>query len=117
MPVLIPVSHGEYFDRLTILELKAARIQEPDKRARATAQLAQLRGLAKVPDPPAPVADLRAVNSQLWELERRIRTTEGEARFAELARQIQRLNGDRAALKAQIDAALGGAPGEVKDYG
>lgn len=120
MTVSIPVSFGEFFDRLSILELKADRIQSDAKRARAQAQLA---GLLALPDAPSeqPVTEevtaLRRINARLWDAENEIRACADPVRFAAMAQDIQTWNRDRAQIKARIDDRLGCVICEVKDYG
>lgn len=119
MTVEISVSFGEYFDRLSILKLKALRVQAPEKRAKAEHQLAQLRNVSGAPDPSRVESEVEALfqtNAALWDIENRIRAQIDAVEFAELARKIQFMNGERARLKAVIDRRLDCALSEVKEY-
>ena len=115
MSLLIPVSWGELVDKLTILELKLARIADPAALVNVRHEHDLLRAIAApaLDDPAlaAPVAALRAVNAMLWEIEDAIRRHEARGDFGEgfvaLARAVYRRNDERAAIKRAINTALG----------
>lgn len=123
--ILAPISPGELIDKITILEIKAARIGDPGKRANV---LAELAALERARDDSVPgdgalaalTAELRQINEALWDIEDAIRDCErlGEfgARFVELARSVYRTNDRRAALKREISRRLGSAIIEEKSY-
>lgn len=122
MTLLAPVSWGELVDKITILEIKAARIADPAKLAnirhelQALTQVRDAKGIA----PPALVSELRRVNEQLWDIEDLIRECEergdfGPA-FVALARSVYKTNDRRAALKRQINDAMGSELVEEKSY-
>lgn len=121
----VPVSPGEVLDKITILEIKSERIGDPAKlvnvrrelelleaRWRASAWAAHDMGDAR--------ARLKTVNETLWEIEDDIRLKEkaGEfdARFIELARSVYIQNDRRAAIKKEINVALGSSIVEEKSY-
>ena len=119
-----PISWGELIDKLTILELKAARLSDPAALAnvrRELAALAPLEAAAKDARLPALRAALAEVNAGLWDIEDRIREKEAAAdfgaAFVELARSVYRQNDRRAALKREISLALGSDLIEEKSYG
>lgn len=120
----VPVSWGELIDKITILEIKSVRIDDPVKQANVARELSLLADrLATIPMPPAVdglTAELKAVNLALWEIEDEIRDCERAGdfgpRFVELARSVYRTNDRRAALKKDINAALGSAIVEEKSY-
>ena len=122
---LAPVSWGELLDKLTILELKAARLSDPAALANVRRELAALAPLEDVvaaePRLPALRAALAEVNAALWDIEDRIRDLEASsdfgAEFVELARAVYRQNDRRAALKREISLALGSDLIEEKSYG
>lgn len=125
MSVSIPVSWGELFDRLGILEIKAARIQEPAKAANIQRELAALGplgegALARRPEVEAWARELKGVNEALWEIEDAIRCCEGRGdfgpRFVELARSVYRENDRRFRLKRQINELLDSGLVEEKSY-
>ncbi|WP_372623078.1 DUF6165 family protein [Falsiroseomonas sp.] len=125
MLLTIPASAGEVIDKLTILDIKLARIADPVKRANVAREHASLAAAwaAAVPEPGALghlVADLRQVNETLWEVEDALREHERQgdfgAAFVELARSVYRTNDRRAALKREINARLGSTLIEEKSY-
>jgi hypothetical protein len=125
MILTIPASAGEVIDKLTILDIKLARIADPAKRANVAREHAALTAAwaAAVPHPAplaALVAELREVNETLWEVEDELREHErredfGPA-FVTLARSVYRTNDRRAALKRAISEALGSTLVEEKSY-
>jgi len=125
MLLTIPASAGEVLDKLTILDIKLARIADATKRANVAAERAQLGAAwdAALPDPRG-VADLaselRAVNEALWEVEDALREAEragdfGPA-FVALARSVYRTNDRRAAIKKRVNERLGSVLVEEKSY-
>lgn len=118
-------SPGEFLDKLTILEIKSARITDPQKLANVRRELELLRATwAASPlagrDVTELVAGLRAANEALWEIEDRLRACEAERRFdaefVELARTVYRTNDRRAAIKRQLNLQLGSDLLEEKSY-
>jgi len=124
MAIMIPVSAGELIDKLTILRVKAARI-DADKLVNVQKELALLeavaaRELAATPGLDALAAELEAVNAALWDVEEGKRDCErrqdfGPA-FVALARRVYRENDLRAAIKRRINAAAGSDLIEEKSY-
>jgi hypothetical protein len=121
MIVLMPVSPGELLDRLTILEIKAARLPGA---ARQLERLLAVRAATLPPEDPATgalVAELRHVNRRLWDVEDALRAHEraGDfgAEFVALARSVYALNDRRAAAKRAIDAIHGLEMAEPKSHG
>jgi|SRR5215831_4035475 len=121
----VQTAPGEFLDRLTILEIKAERIRDAAKLANVRRELELLRATwAESPlsgrDVSGLIADLKAVNETLWEIEDRIRHKEAErafdADFVELARSVYRTNDRRAAIKRQLNLALGSEILEEKSY-
>ena len=121
----IRISPGELIDRITILELKAARLPDPQARARVGAELADLtalrdRGLSATPELDEVAADLAAVNADLWAVEDDLRACEARADFGAgfiaLARAVYRLNDRRAALKNRINDLLGADMRDEKSH-
>ena len=119
---LAPVSWGELIDKITILEIKCARLTSPGAIANAAKELALLRAIA------APVlaetreltARLKSLNENLWEIEDKIRDKEAagsfDADFIALARSVYRTNDERGALKKQINLLLKSELIEEKGY-
>jgi hypothetical protein len=120
---LVPVSWGELFDKISILEIKSERIKARAALANvrrerdaltAVASQARRAGLARLRQA------LRKVNEALWEIEDQIRAKEGEqafdAGFIALARSVYRTNDKRAEIKRKINDLLGSAQVEEKHY-
>lgn len=118
----IPVSWGELADKVSILEIKCARLRAPEARANASRELSELMAvLGPVVDGiAAERAALTAVNTRLWEIEDAIREKEAAqdfgAEFVALARSVYRENDERGRIKAAINRALRSALVEEKQY-
>ena len=123
--ILVPISPGELLDKITILRIKSARMNDDAKLAnvRHELQLLEQTWRGSVPaglDVGADERDLERVNASLWDIEDHIRDEEAAqrfgARFIELARAVYVTNDERAAIKKRINAALGSALIEEKSY-
>ena len=121
----VQTSPGEFLDKVTILEIKSERMTDPAKLANVRRELELLRETwaaspLSVRDVTALVAALKQVNEELWEIEDRIRDQEAAqafgAEFVELARAVYRSNDRRAALKRELNVALGSEILEEKSY-
>jgi hypothetical protein len=122
--LLVPVSPGELLDKITILRIKVARMQDAAKLANVKLELALLedtwRGSGADKDVSQDEHALQAVNERLWDIEDRLR--EKEARqtfdrdFIELARAVYVTNDERAAIKKRINEQLGSRLVEEKSY-
>lgn len=125
MTVTIDVSPGELIDKITILEIKATRLTDPEKRRLVLYELALLEA-KRAHAVPANEAiqkateQLRDVNAALWDIEDEIRDCERAQdfgdRFVSLARAVYRTNDRRAALKRLVNDLLGSQLNEVKAY-
>ena len=126
--LLVPVAAGELIDKITILRLKAERLQRPEALANVGRELQALEAVlaqhgtalksnAVLALPEA----LQPINTQLWDVEDQLRILEAEQRFdgefIALARSVYQLNDQRAALKRQINEACGSSLMEEKSYG
>lgn len=125
MSLLVQTSPGEFLDKLTILEIKSERIADPAKLENVRRELELLRDLWRrsplsARDVSAVVERLKQVNEALWEIEDRIRDKESaksfDAEFIELARSVYITNDRRAALKRELNLALGSDLLEEKSY-
>jgi hypothetical protein len=118
----VPTSWGELLDKITILEIKAARLPDATARANAGKELGMLREIAApVLTQIAPLAArLKTLNEALWDIEDRIREHERADDFGEefiaLARSVYKTNDQRGAIKRQINLVLGSALIEEKSY-
>lgn len=123
--ISVPVSYGELIDKITILEIKAARISDASKLANVRAEFDLLNATWSSNDASrSDIADARArlksVNEDLWEIEDRIRLKEKaqafDVEFIELARSVYFRNDERAKIKREINLALGSQLVEEKSY-
>jgi hypothetical protein len=118
----VPTSWGELLDKITILEIKVARLPTEAARANAEKELVLLRQIAApVLAQSAPLAArLKSLNETLWEIEDRIREHERaknfDAAFIALARAIYQTNDERGRVKREINMVLGSALIEEKSY-
>lgn len=124
--VFAPVSVGELFDKVSILRIKAERIDDPAKHKSVTHELELLLEISgplvrQAPAALGPMLDeLKRVNEAIWDAEDLVRHFERQqkfdADFVKLARSTYRNNDARADLKRQINALLGSAILEVKHH-
>ena len=120
----IPISWGELIDKISILEIKTARLPAAQARANAMTELGLLQDIAGPvlgdAEIKALAMQLKALNEELWEIEDSIRACERAgnfgAAFVELARSVYKRNDKRGAIKRQINLALGSGLIEEKSY-
>jgi hypothetical protein len=123
--ILVPVSPGELLDKITILRIKVARMQDAVKLANVKLELSLLEqtwresGCA-AQEVGADEHALQHVNERLWDIEDRIRDKEAKQSFdrdfIELARAVYVSNDERAAIKKRINSQLGSRLVEEKSY-
>lgn len=123
--ILIPVSIGELADKLTILEIKAERIEDAGKRQHVQVELEGLHALwmplEGAQDELATLKrDLRAINERMWDVQDALRAKEAAQAFDEefvtLARAVAQRNGERIAVKNTINRLAGSRFIEEKQY-
>ena len=123
--IKVPVSFGEVLDKITILEIKSERIADAEKVKNVRLELDELSATwNEAVQDQAAIADLRKqlkeVNEALWEIEDDIRDQEAAqdfgAKFIELARAVYVTNDKRAAIKKDVNLALGSRFVEEKSY-
>src|SRR5580692_12291091 len=123
--IKVPISPGEMLDKITILRIKSARMNDPQKLANVRLELDALEqtwgasAYAKA-DIEAEMTALLKVNERLWVIEDDIRDKERaqafDAEFIRLARAVYFENDERAAIKRRINTALGSGIVEEKSY-
>ena len=123
--ISVPVSFGELLDKLSILQIKTERMDDPVKLANVRTELAALEQ-AWMAHPVASHdiaqlrAELKAVNERLWDIEDAVRVKERAGEFDDafvaLARSVYIQNDERARIKKAINLALGSAYVEEKSY-
>ena len=127
--LMIPVSPGELLDLISILEIRIARLTDPEKVMRVHPEL---RALTKVWEasgmPQSHLAqDIGALWRELWEcnrigwdLESKVRKLESQEAFGtayiESCRAIHRNNDKRSGLKRAINDLVGSEMFEEKTH-
>ena len=123
--IKVPVSPGEVLDKITILEIKSERMNDPEKVAnvRVELQLLQDTWAANITDDDVIRglhAQLKEINEALWEIEDDIRDKERvkefDDRFIELARAVYFTNDRRSEVKKKLNVHLGSQIIEEKSY-
>jgi hypothetical protein len=123
--IAVPISPGELLDKITILRIKAARIEDVAKLVNVRRELVLLEQLwqqsvAAPAELSGDEAALERVNTRLWDIEDRIREHEArrsfDSSFIELARAVYLNNDERAAIKQRINLKLNSAIVEEKSY-
>ncbi len=123
--IMVEVGSGELIDKITILEIKSERISDAEKLDNIRHELAILSdarnakllgfdGIEQL------TAELKEINSALWDIEDDIRACEAAKDFGDkfiaLARAVYVTNDKRAAVKKQINLLTGAAIVEEKSY-
>jgi hypothetical protein len=123
--ITVEIAPGELIDKITILEIKQARLTDTDKVANVRRELAALvaardRSIPRSEELARLTAELKAANEALWDVEDEVRRCERAQdfgpRFIELARSVYRTNDRRAVIKRRINELLGAAFLEEKSY-
>jgi hypothetical protein len=123
--ILVPVSPGELLDKITILEIKSERMDDPQKVANVRHELELLSSAWSNSVAEDEVITrlherLKIINEELWEIEDDIRDEERQNRFGkrfiELARAVYVTNDKRAQAKKDVNLHLGSEIVEEKSY-
>ena len=123
--ILAEISAGELFDKITILEIKKKKISNKEKIIEIEKELASLTDTVKkfIPDQSMiskNINNLKEINLKLWDIEDSKRAAEKvkkfDEKFIELARNVYKLNDERAKIKLEINTSLGSNIKEVKSY-
>ena len=121
----VPIAPAELIDRITILEIKSERLDNPQALDNVRRELALLSATREQRLPTSTqltglTSALKTINETLWAIENDIRDCEREqdfgARFVELARSVYFSNDKRAALKKDINLLLNSELVEEKLY-
>lgn len=125
MAIMVAVSVGEAIDKLTILEIKTAKIKEDWKLEYLGREMAALRqalgdalgGWLTFEDLQLLFDNLKSVNENLWATEDAIRIAMRKHQDSEillLAQLVPRLNDKRARIKDQINEKYDAVFREIK---
>ena len=123
--ILVEVSVGELFDKISILEIKKDRIKDPDKLKFLNDEYEVLKNELekniKIDEKLTKFfVALKNVNSKLWIIEDDKRKCEKDSNFGEdfirLSRDVHFLNDTRAKIKLDINNHSGSKIKEIKEY-
>ncbi len=125
MSIKIELSVGELLDKISILQIKAERIDDPSKVKNINKELDVLMSLWN--DSPysdtnlsSEINELKNINEALWDIEDKIRDKERnqlfDKDFIELARSVYFTNDKRAEIKRIINSKTGSELIEEKSY-
>ena len=123
--IIVEVSVGELFDKISILEIKQEKIKDPKKLKFINNEHSilknQLEKNVKSDDKINTLYQLlKDINAKLWVIEDDKRECEKNKDFTEkfikLSREVHFLNDDRAKIKLEINNHTGSKIKEIKEY-
>ena len=123
--ILVEVSVGELFDKISILEIKKDKIKDKEKLKYIVDEYnllkEQMVDKVKLDEKLSGLFDaLKDINSKLWVIEDDKRLCEKNSNFGEkfikLSRDIHFLNDKRASIKLEINNQTGSKIKEIKEY-
>ncbi len=123
--IIVEVSIGELFDKISILEIKQEKIKDPEKLKFINNEHSilkdQLKKNVRSDDKLNNLyKSLKEINSKLWVIEDDKRQCEKDKDFGEkfikLSRDVHFLNDDRAKIKLEINNHTGSTIKEIKEY-
>ena len=123
--ILVEVSVGELFDKISILEIKKDKIKDKEKLKYIVDEYnllkEQMVNKVKPNEKLSGLFDtLKDINSKLWVIEDDKRLCEKNSNFGEkfikLSRDIHFLNDKRASIKLEINNQTGSKIKEIKEY-
>ena len=123
--ILVEVSVGELFDKISILEIKKDKIKDKEKLKYIVDEYnllkEQMVNKVKPNEKLSGLFDtLKDINSKLWVIEDDKRLCEKNSDFGEkfikLSRDIHFLNDKRASIKLDINNQTGSKIKEIKEY-
>ena len=123
--ILVEVSVGELFDKISILEIKQEKIKDAEKLKFIDEEHSILKDeLNKNVKSDKKLNNffslLKEINAKLWVIEDEKRQCEKDKNFGEkfikLSRDVHFLNDDRAKIKLEINNHTGSTIKEIKEY-
>ena len=123
--ILVEVSVGDLFDKISILEIKKDKVKDEEKLKYITDEYnllkEQMVDKVKLNEKLSVLFDtLKDINSKLWVIEDDKRLCEKNSDFGEkfikLSRDIHFLNDKRASIKLEINNQTGSKIKEIKEY-
>tara|TARA_B100000965_G_C19308324_1_gene633383 strand:+ start:88 stop:474 length:387 start_codon:yes stop_codon:yes gene_type:complete len=125
MKISVPISVGELFDKISILEIKTNKIKDKNNLKVIKFELSELKKIIKKKKlnksyNKAQYLKLLKINNRLWSIEDNKRkyeiTKKFDKKFIELARKVYLLNDKRAEIKNKINLNSGSRIREIKSY-
>ena len=123
MLINVPVSIGELFDKISILDIKTKKIKNKDDLKLIKYELSKLKKIAKSKGLTSTKIKkkyllLKSINEKLWNIENKKRRCEKLKRFdknfIDLARKVYIFNDKRAQIKKDINYLSGSSIVEIK---
>ena len=123
--ILVEVSVGELFDKISILEIKKEKVKDFNKlnfiNDEYNVLKEQLNKNIKLDEKLEKLfKSLKEINEKLWVIEDNKRICEKNSDFSEifikLSRDVHFLNDDRAKIKLEINNLTGSKIKEIKEY-
>ena len=121
----VPVSWGELFDKITILQIKSEKLCSSQALKNVNTELHMLSTIIneKVPNLSEVKEfekELKLINRQLWDIEDQIREKERkknfDSEFIQYARMVYITNDKRSIIKKSINQVFGSDLMEEKSY-
>jgi hypothetical protein len=121
MEILVPISLGELYDKISILLIKQEKISDLKKLENIKIELDLLQDIAEKYDIDGKYhTELYHTNLKLWDVEDKLRIKEKgrifDDEFRELARSVYHLNDKRSDIKKEINLQYGSNIVEEKSY-
>lgn len=125
MKVLVEISAGELFDKITILKIKTEKIKDKSKLENVHKELDILQKEALKFDNMSDqltdhIQNLKNINSELWDIENIKREMEASKDFGEsfikISRDVHFKNDIRAIIKKDINNLTNSNVSEEKEY-
>ena len=121
----VPISWGELFDKITILQIKLENLTSNNALKNVEWELKKLQPIStqycpKTLETIQLEGELRQINQQLWDIEDKIRGKERhnafDDEFIQLARSVYITNDQRSRTKRKINDMFGSELVEEKSY-
>ena len=125
MLISVPVSVGELFDKISILDIKTKKIKNKNDLKLIKYELSKLRKIVRDKklsntSIQKKYLSLKLINQKLWNIENQKRKCEKlnkfDKNFISLARKVYIFNDRRAVIKRDINKLLGSEIEEIKSY-
>ena len=125
MLINVPISIGELFDKISILDIKTKKIKNKDDLKLIKYELSKLKKITRLKGLTSTKIKkkyilLKSINEKLWNIENKKRKCERQKKFdknfIELARKVYIFNDKRAQIKKDINLLSGSSIVEIKSH-